>query len=215
MLGLTEWLMLAGVCAMGAMAPGVSLAVITRHTLLGGPRAGVVAALTHAFGVGLWATATVMGMALLFKQHPKLDLIVSLVGSVCLIGMAVNAWRASYRDLPDESDGQSFGVLHGAARDGFMVAFLNPKVGLFFLALFSQFLRADMNWVGRTQMVATSVVLDGVWYTLVATMLGRSRLLGWLREHHKWVERGTAALLTLVALSVLARSLFGDAGPAG
>jgi len=45
MLPLHDWLLLASVCALGAMAPGISLAVITRHTLHGGPRAGAIAGL--------------------------------------------------------------------------------------------------------------------------------------------------------------------------
>ncbi|MGB1222002.1 MAG: LysE family translocator, partial [Alcanivoracaceae bacterium] len=96
-----------------------------------------------------------------------------------------------------------------AARDGFNVAFLNPKVALFFLALFSQFLSADMGTAARVQMVATATLIDGSWYVLVAILLGRSRLLPWLREHHHWVERITAVLLLLVSVSVLAGALAG------
>ena len=88
-------------------------------------------------------------------------------------------------------------------RDGFLVAFLNPKVALFFLALFSQFLQTDMAQAARIQMVLTSMFIDGGWYVLVALLLGRSRFLPWLRAHHHWVEKGTAVLLVVIAASVV------------
>jgi threonine/homoserine/homoserine lactone efflux protein len=208
MLSLTDSLLLAGICLMGAMTPGISLAVITRHTLIGGTRAGMLAALTHAIGVGIWATATVTGMALLFRRYPLLEMVFSIAGALFLLWLAWQSWQASRRAEP-LSTGNGSAVLHSAARDGFNVAFLNPKVALFFLALFSQFLSADMGTAARVQMVATATLIDGSWYVLVAILLGRSRLLPWLREHHHWVERITAVLLLVVSVSVLAGVLAG------
>lgn len=212
MMSFHDWLLLASVCALGAMTPGISLAVITRHTLHGGHKAGALAGITHALGIGLWAAATVTGMAVLFHRYPIMEQVLSLGGAAFLIWMAWKSWQAGKQPLPAEAPGDTSRVLHGAARDGFMVAFLNPKVALFFLALFSQFLDAGMGQTARVQMVLTSMFIDGGWYVLVAVMLGRSRFLPWLRAHHHWVERGTAVLLVVIACSVAWQSLFGAPG---
>ena len=50
-------LLLDGVGALGAMTPGASLAVVTRHTLRGSARAGVGAGLAQAAGIGVYALA--------------------------------------------------------------------------------------------------------------------------------------------------------------
>ena len=210
MLSPADWLQLAAVCAMGAMTPGISLAVITRHTLAGGTRAGLAASLAHALGIGLWALATVTGMALLLRQYPSMETLLAMAGALFLLWLATKSWRAGKAPAAPEEAGPA--VLRGAARDGFTIAFLNPKVGLFFLALFSQFLDAALPLAGKIQMVATATLIDGSWYVLVVTLLGRGRLLPWLREHHHWIERGTAVLLVLVAASVLAGVVTG--GPA-
>ena len=57
MLAVNDWLLLIGVCALGAMTPGASLAVVTRHTLRGSARAGVGAGLAHAAGIGVYAVS--------------------------------------------------------------------------------------------------------------------------------------------------------------
>lgn len=209
MLPIHDWLLLASVCALGAMTPGISLAVVTRHTLHGGPRAGMMAGVTHALGIGFWATATVTGLAVLFHRYPNVELLFSLFGALFLLWMAWKSWQAGRHPLaaPDSTLKESHNELRGAARDGFLVAFLNPKVALFFLALFSQFLQADMSQIARAQMVLTSMFIDGGWYVLVAALLGRSRFLPWLREHHHWVERATAVLLVVIAASVVINTL--------
>lgn len=207
MLPFHDWLLLASICALGAMAPGISLAVVTRHTLHGGHRAGAIAGVTHALGIGIWAAATVTGMAILFQRYPLLEQLFSLAGALFLLWMAWKSWQAGREPLTLADSSQRSSVLHGAARDGFLVAFLNPKVALFFLAVFSQFLEADMSHLARAQIVLTAMFIDGGWYVLVAILLGRSRFLPWLRDHHHWVERATAVLLVIIAASVVINSL--------
>lgn len=204
-MALHDWLLLAGICALAAMTPGASLAVVTRHTLHGGHRGGLLAAASHTVGIALWAVATVTGMAALFHRHPELEQLLSLCGAAFLLFMAMQSWRAGKQ--PDANSADRAAVLHGAARDGFVVAFVNPKVALFFLALFSQFISSELSQAGRLQMVATSVLIDGGWYALVALVLGRSRLLPWLRARQQWVEKGTAVLLVIIAVSVLVNAL--------
>ena len=210
MLPLHDWLLLASICALGAMTPGISLAVITRHTLHGGAQAGAIAGLTHALGVGIWAAATVAGMAVLFKRYPGLELAFSLLGALFLLWMAWKSWQASRQSQAPAHTSPPSNVIHGAAWDGFAVAFLNPKVALFFLALFSQFLSSEMGQPARIQIALTAMIIDGAWYVLVALLLGRSRFLPWLREHHHWVERGTAVLLVVIACSVVTQTLWLD-----
>lgn len=198
MLAVTDWLLLIGVCALGAMTPGASLAVVTRHTLRGSARAGVSAGLAHAAGIGVYAVATVAGLAVVLRGFPQLELAIRLAGSLFLLWLALGSWRAAAGPAPEPDTGAA----GNAVRDGFLIAFLNPKVALFFLALFSQFVSADMAMATRVQVAATAVVIDGGWYSLVALLLARGPVLAALRRHHDKVERATAMVLVLVAAAV-------------
>ena len=198
MLAVTDWLLLIGVCALGAMTPGASLAVVTRHTLRGSARAGVSAGLAHAAGIGVYAVATVAGLAVVLRGFPQLEIAIRLAGSLFLLWLALGSWRAAARPAP-EPDAQAGA---NAVRDGFLIAFLNPKVALFFLALFSQFVSAEMAMAARVQVAATAVVIDAAWYSLVALLLARGPMLAALRRHHDKVERTTAGVLALIAVGV-------------
>ncbi|MFT5879770.1 MAG: threonine/homoserine/homoserine lactone efflux protein [Moritella sp.] len=78
--------------------------------------------------------------------------------------------------------GQSF--LHG-----FMIAFLNPKLAIFFLALFGQFVDAQASWQQNVIMVSTVAGIDTLWYCLIAIVLSQSILLDKLRENVHIVEK--------------------------
>ena len=198
MLAVNDWLLLIGVCALGAMTPGASLAVVTRHTLRGSARAGGSAGLAHAAGIGVYAVATVAGLAVVLRGFPQLEIAIRLAGSLFLLWLALGSWRAAARPAP-EPDAQAGA---NAVRDGFLIAFLNPKVALFFLALFSQFVSAEMAMAARVQVAATAVVIDAAWYSLVALLLARGPMLAALRRHHDKVERTTAGVLALIAVGV-------------
>ena len=51
------------VCAMGAMSPGPSLAVVLRNTISGGRTQGVMTGIGHGIGFGIYAMLAVTGLS--------------------------------------------------------------------------------------------------------------------------------------------------------
>ncbi|APE30421.1 lysine transporter LysE [Halomonas aestuarii] len=196
------WLSLAAVCAMGAMSPGPSLALVLRHTLGGGRLPGVSAALAHALGVGLYALLTVWGLGALIVRFPMLFQAITWAGAAYLAWLGIKALRAGRA-----------GALHAtgmatsrrqAAREGMLVALGNPKLILFFIALLSQFVTPDMSLAAKAVVVLTAMIIDGGWYVLVALGLSHSRVLPWLQARAHWLNRITGVLLLALALRVAA-----------
>lgn len=198
---LTLWLSLAAVCAMGAMSPGPSLAMVLRHTLGGGRTPGVIAGLSHAMGVGIYALLTVWGLGAVIAHRPLLFTAITWLGAAYLAWLGIKALSAGRGGTLEAS---AVVTSHSqAARDGVLVALANPKLILFFVALLSQFVSADMGWAAKATIVATATVIDGAWYVLVAVALSHSRVLPWLQARAHWINRITGVLLIALALRVL------------
>jgi threonine/homoserine/homoserine lactone efflux protein len=199
------WLSVATICVLGAMTPGPSLAVVLRYSVGQSRQAGFACALAHGLGIGFYAVITMTGLGILFQTVPVFHNAVSILGALYLIWLAIKAWRASSSGSKFEADG--VGALSGsvfqAARDGFMIAFLNPKIALFFLALFSQFVSPEFEWSGKFLLAFTAAAIDAGWYCLVAIGLSHGAVLPWLRDHAGWIERIIAVLFVLIALRVL------------
>lgn len=194
------WLSLAAVCAMGAMSPGPSLALVLRHTLGGGRVSGVTAGLFHALGVGFYALLTVLGLGALMARFPLLFQLVTWGGAAYLAWLGIKALRAGRA-----------GAVHAkavltttpqAAWEGVLVALGNPKLILFFVALLSQFVSPEMSTAAKAIIVLTAMSIDGAWYVLVAVALSHSRVLPWLQQRAHWINRATGVLLIALALRV-------------
>ncbi|MEM1113631.1 MAG: LysE family translocator [Pseudomonadota bacterium] len=198
------WLSLTAILLLGAMSPGPSIAVIIAETLRGGARRGALAALGHGAGIALYAMMTLAGLAVVLAGSPNTFLALQLLGALYLLWLGIGSLRSPGARLdapkPERQD-------PGGASVGFLIAFLNPKVAVFMLALFSQFLAPDAGWVPKLIMVATAGTVDALWYLLVVAMVSRRAFLRLLRNHSKTIDRVLGLILLVVALTVLVRAL--------
>jgi len=200
---LTAWLSLATICILGAMTPGPSLAMVLKHTVSGGRLNGIVTSITHGLGVSLYAILTVLGMAVLIKETPWLFNMIRYTGAVFLLWLAFKAFTAK-SSLAKINQDKQIVSLKQSAYEGFLIAFLNPKLAIFFLALFSQFIDASASWQQKLLMVLTVGSIDTLWYCLIAAILSHSLFLDKLRRNMRWVEKATGIAL----LGITARVLF-------
>ncbi|MEE4659237.1 MAG: LysE family translocator [Halieaceae bacterium] len=203
-----DWMALAAVCLMGAMSPGPSLAVVLRHSLQGGRGAGLAAALSHGLAVALYAGLAVSGLLLVVSASSAIFNTLQFAGALFLVYLGVQSFRSQHGEgqADGETQASSLGL---AARDGFVVAFLNPKLALFFLALFSQFLSADTAAGTRLLMVATMAGIDAGWYAAIALLLASSSRLAVLQERRRLISRGFGLLLLALGISMVYRTLAG------
>lgn len=204
---LDHWLSLVGICLLGAMSPGPSLAVVMNTALRRGHRAGYGAAIAHGLGVGLYALLTVAGLAVLVTRSPALFLVIQVLGAAYLIYLGVQSLRHAAAQGPG---GDKIPTREHSAMDGFWIAFLNPKLAVFMLALFSQFIKPEAGLLEKSVMVATVAITDACWYALVVTLLSRTSLQSKLLHHGPLIDRVFGVLIILLAVSVLLRALLGS-----
>lgn len=200
---LANWLALVGICLMGAMSPGPSLAVVLKHCLQSGRSGGIACALSHGFGVGVYALLAILGLGTLQQQVPLLYQILIYGGALYLLYLAFNSWRSSATKLKIDETGSK---RRSAIQDGFAIAFLNPKLAIFFVALFSPFIPAEpMQWQQQAVMVATPTVIDALWYCVVAMLCSHPRFYPWLERNQLVINKLLAVAFTFLALTVLLR----------
>ncbi|QLE86663.1 lysine transporter LysE [Shewanella sp. Scap07] len=199
---LSAWFGLLAICCLGAMSPGPSLAMVVRHTLGGGRAKGIICAWAHSIGIGIYALITLLGLAVLLKQAPMVFNAIAILGALYLAWMGVQALR-SKGGMSEKLQAGEQTDAWTAARDGIAISLFNPKIMLFFLALFSQFVMvADDLW-GKSLIVLTPLVVDGLWYTLIALVLSHSAVLPKLRQRAALIDKLSGVVLILLAVRVL------------
>lgn len=195
------WLSLVAVCCLGAMSPGPSLAVVLRHTISNGRSHGIITAISHAGGVAIWAILTVLGLALLVTEQPALYHLITYVGAAYLAWMGFNAIRSKGSHLTTTTGVSA--PYREAAQDGLMVSLLNPKLAVFFIALFSQFISAEQSRTDQTIMVLTASVIDALWYIIVAMLLSQSAILDKLQARSAIIDRVSGVIFLGLAIRVV------------
>jgi len=198
------WLTVVSICLLGAMSPGPSLAVVLKQTLSGGRKAGLVAAITHGLGIGLYALLCISGIAVMITASPVLFKALQWAGAVYLVWLGIKGLRARAGDGTILADPATTG---SAARDGFLIVFLNPKIAVFFIALFSQVIGSDTSWLEKLAYAATALFIDMGWYMIVAWSFSNPRWLGRLQQNVVWLERIFGVILIALAVRLLASGL--------
>ncbi|MCG9731167.1 LysE family translocator [Shewanella sp. Isolate13] len=201
-MSISAWLGLLAICCLGAMSPGPSLAMVVRHTLGGGRGKGIICAWAHSIGIGVYALVTLLGLAVLLKQAPMVFNGIAVIGALYLAYMGMQALRSKGGMSDKLAAGESTDSFT-AARDGLAISLFNPKIMLFFLALFSQFVMVADSLTGKALIVLTPLVVDGLWYTLIALILSHSAVLPKLREKAALIDKLSGVVLILLAVRVV------------
>ena len=199
---LTLWLSLLTVCLLGAMSPGPSLAVVAKHSLAGGRINGLATAWAHALGIGIYAFTTLIGLAVVLQQSPFLFKTISYAGAGYLAYLGYQALR-SKGGVAEKLESGKQTSLYISAREGLLISLLSPKIALFFIALFSQYVSAGNNLPAQSIIVLTPFLVDGLWYTLVTFLLSSARLIEKIRSQACLIDRLSGAVLILLAIRVL------------
>ena len=87
--------------------------------------------------------------------------------------------------------------------EGFLIAFLNPKILAFLLAVFSQFVQPDFTFGERAMVAGIAMLIDGGWYILVALVISGTPLLVKLEENGRKVEMTMGCVLAGLAVWIL------------
>lgn len=201
---LTDWLIIVSACTLGALSPGPSLAVVLKQTLLGGRQAGLLTALAHGLGVGVYAALSIFGVGLIMTQSTPLFHLLSWIGAAYLLWLAAQAWHQANQPMPATT---TSATAQPPIITGLVTALTNPKVMLFFMALFSQLIDVHSSVGVKLLYLVTAMTIDALWYILVAWMGSGNWMLTRLARYQSWINRGFALLLATIALRVILASI--------
>ena len=195
--------MLSFVCAMGAISPGPSLAVVIRNTISGGRFQGVVTGIGHGIGIGIYAFMAVMGLSSLLLNNEKLFMIFQIAGAIILLWIACKMILNKPSDvIDDEKQFNRKGFIQG-----FMIAFLNPKILVFLVAVFSQFIKSDINILDRFIIAIIASFIDMGWYVFVSLLLAGTSLINNFRSNAVLIDRSIGTILIMISLLLINQTI--------
>tara|TARA_B100001105_G_C22349366_1_gene424983 strand:- start:440 stop:1090 length:651 start_codon:yes stop_codon:yes gene_type:complete len=199
------WLQLSIVCLLGAISPGPSLALVTTNTITKGRMYGVLTSLGHGVGITLWAFFTAIGVAKLIVETEILLISVQFLGSFFLLYLGIRTIYAKDNFNLETLNGSlnRSSMIYSASGEGFIISLINPKIALFFIAIFSHFVQSSADWLTIGMMGIMAGFIDAVWYSAIAITITKSGIIPFLKLREKTVNMVVGGIFIFISIYLL------------
>ena len=193
------WSQFAIVCLLGAMSPGPSLALIIRNSINFDRMSGILAAIAHGLGICVYATVTVIILEFILKNSETIFFVIQICGSLFLIILGLIF--IFKKDNTDQTE--TYQIHSNSFAQGFIIAIINPKILIWFTAIYSQFIDINATLINKTILVLTPSIIDAIWYSLVAILVTGYGLKEILNKRKFIIQKIIGVLLILIAFSLI------------
>ncbi|GAA1399447.1 LysE family translocator [Kitasatospora putterlickiae] len=180
------------------LTPGLDTALILRTSALGHRRQAWGVVLGIQTGTLLWGTLTSAGVTALLTASRIGYEVLRWAGAAYLVWMGIGMIRARVKDGDADADGGGAageeaasgpkgedkapaGGLASGWRRGLLTNLLNPKVGVFYVAMLPQFIPAGVPHFAAGVALTCVHVVEGLLWSVVLVGFARA-LRGWLRR---------------------------------
>ena len=179
---------------LGATSPGPSLAVVLHNTMIGGRSRGLACAVGHGIGFGFYAVSVVFGLVVIMENNPDVFTLMQIIGGLFLLYLGIGMIRSEATVIV-QSEGKREGFF-----EGFFIAFLNPKIAVFMLAVLSSVLDPSMSNDTKWIIAGMGMTIDTVWYVIVALLLSKSTILAKIEQNQRSLNVATGVLMIGLAI---------------
>lgn len=128
--------------ALLAITPGPDNIFVLTQSMVYGKKYGLATVVGLMTGCIVHTTLVAFGVSAILKQNENLFLIVKLFGVCYLLYLAYNVYKSSSNITLSTTATEEKSVV-ALFKTGFLMNVLNPKVTIFFLAFFPQFLFSE------------------------------------------------------------------------
>jgi threonine/homoserine/homoserine lactone efflux protein len=204
----------AGLCLLLSVTPGPDTFLVLRISLQSAG-AGIAAALGSAVASLVWAALVGVGLAAVLEDSAEVFRWLKIAGGLYLLYLGISSLiRARRTGAPSATGGHSTGRSNSRSysrRAGFgagaFSTLLNPKVGLFYLAVVPQFIPHGGATLDTAMVLGAIESTIGLIY-LVAVSIAAAKAMAWLQRPRvsSWLERGSSGIIAALGLGVLASS---------
>lgn len=186
MVPMNELLLFAAAALLMVLTPGPNMIYLISRSICQGRGAGVISLLGVIAGFLVHMVAAAVGLTAVFLAIPLAYEFLKWAGAAYLLYLAWQAVRPGARspfearDLPEDPPRKLFLM-------GFLTNVLNPKIAVFYLSIFPQFVSPE-----RGAVFAQSLILGGTQITVSFTVnllivLSAAKMAGWFLRNPRWL----------------------------
>ena len=188
------------VCLLGAMSPGPSMVVVINNAIFKGRYNGILTSIGHGIGIAVYATFAVLGLGLIIETNIFIFNSLQVISIIFLVFIGaksiLNKEKLSLEKKDIKENTISF-------LQGFSISILNPKILVWFIAIYSQFMSINNELLFNIYLVVIAGIVDACWYIFLTLVVTTASALAFFQTKIFFIQKIQGFFIITLGLVLL------------
>ncbi len=199
-MSLLIFLKIFAVCLLGAMSPGPSMVVVINNAIFKNRLNGILTSIGHGVGISIYALFAVLGIALIIKTNLFVFNVIKFLSIIFLVYLGVKLIIANDKL---EFDGKDISSGFTSFVQGLSISLLNPKIFIWFVAIYSQFMSVDNDMIFNTILILTAGIIDAMWYVILTLLVTTNIALDFIKDKSVSLQKFVGSVFIIIGALLL------------
>ena len=182
--------------------------MVLSNTRNGGVYQGVAASIGHGLGICIYAFLAVSGLGIILINNPEIYNLITYIGVLILFLFGFQLILEGVKNKNSDIDKLLRSkTLGGGFFQGLIVAIINPKVIIFFIALFSQYMIKDSTLFDKVSIIFVAGIIDFLWYLIIAVIFSRTIIVTLLLKYKFVCDISIGFIFLLFSLFIVLKNI--------
>ena len=192
------------ICLLGAISPGPSMAVVISNAIFKGRYNGILTSIGHGTGIAIYATFAVLGLGFIIKTNIFIFHSLKVLSIIFLIFIGINLiFNKEKIDLAKKNTKEEL----VSFLQGLSISILNPKIFIWFIAFFSQFMSDSSNFLYNFILISTAGIVDTCWYIFLTTLASSSIFRLFFAKKSAQIKKIIGIIYLIISIVLIFRFL--------
>jgi len=188
------------VCLLGAMSPGPSMAVVIHNAIFKGRYNGILTSIGHGLGIAIYATFAVLGLGLIIETNLIIFNSLKILSIIFLIFIGMKSILNKEKLNLEKKDVKEKTI---SFLQGFSISILNPKILVWFIAIYSQFMSVNNELIFNIYLVLIAGIVDAFWYIFLTLAVTTASALTFFQTKILLIKKIQGFLFVAIGLVLL------------
>ncbi len=181
----------------GLLSPGPDFFYVSRAAAIHSRRTAIYGVIGITIGVSIWATAAVLGLAIVFKTMPALQGIVMALGGSYLFYLGVKMARVTTNAVFDETNSRQNTESKNEIIKGLLVNLSNAKVVIYFSSVMS-FVLVNITEMWQILTALLLITLETfVYFYVISILFSRPFTKRFYSRYSRYIDNVSGVIFIL------------------
>ncbi len=188
------------VCLLGAMSPGPSMAIVIHNAIFKGRYNGILTSIGHGIGIAIYATFAVLSLGLIIETNIFIFNSLKILSIIFLIFIGMKSILNKEKLNLEKKDVKEKTI---SFLQGFSISILNPKILVWFIAIYSQFMSINNELIFNIYLVSIAGIVDACWYIFLTIAVTTASALSFFQAKIMLIQKVQGFIFVAIGLGLL------------